>query len=89
MKGLVLGGADENEPAGRDQLPNCVTAGIINTLPVLVAALQSTEALKLLSGGGKPITDFRVIDPWAGTFQSFKVARNPDCLACGKKGARR
>lgn len=71
------------EPADRAALPNCITAGIINTVPALVATLQATEALKILSGGGEPVTEFRVIDPWAGTSQSLAVRRNPDCPCCG------
>ncbi|HUT53165.1 MAG TPA: ThiF family adenylyltransferase [bacterium] len=58
-------------------------AGVINTAPALIAALQSTEALKILTRSAEIITDFRLIDLWTGEWQRIPVKRDPKCKCCG------
>ncbi len=59
-------------------------AGVINTAPALIAALQSTEAMKILTGSTEVITDFRLIDLWSGELQRIPVKRDPGCRCCGE-----
>ena len=72
------------EPGAPGQLPTCASAGIINTTPVVIAALQATEAIKLLSGSREPVAGFRIVDLWEGSWQNVPVRKNPDCPACGR-----
>lgn len=62
----------------------CDTTGILNSAASLVASIQATEAIKLLSGNREALNDRLVsCDVWKNRFQSIRVARNPSCRACG------
>ena len=62
----------------------CDTAGILNSAAGLVASIQATEAIKLLSGDFAALSDRLVsCDVWKNRFQSIRVARNLSCRACG------
>jgi molybdopterin/thiamine biosynthesis adenylyltransferase len=59
----------------------CETAGILGTVPALIAALQATEAIKLLVGA--PVSrDLLTVDIWTGDFQRLQVGPRDDCPAC-------
>jgi len=68
--------------------PTCDTIGIIGPIVHLVAALQSAEALKILTGrlqqlSGKLIS----MDVWENQILSLELEgfqRDPDCPACGR-----
>ncbi len=65
--------------------PTCDTAGVIMPIISVVAAVQVTEALKLLTG--RPETLHRSLmqfDVWRNQWRSIGVGeRAPDCLTCG------
>lgn len=63
---------------------NTATEGIVNTAPAVVAALQATEAFKILLGGKDVVRDFRVFDFWSGESQRMSVKKNPECPCCGR-----
>ena len=62
-------------------LPTCDTAGVLNTIPSAVAAIQCTEAMKLLLGKE---TDPALIiyDIWAQRFRKVDLKRNNSCECC-------
>jgi adenylyltransferase/sulfurtransferase len=64
----------------------CDTIGVLGPIVNLIASLEVTEALKLLSGHPEALTG-RLIscDVWSGRMQSVRVARNPECRACAKQ----
>lgn len=64
------------------ELPTCDTAGIVNTLPAAVSALQVTEAFKILMGK-RPSPDLQVVDVWAPDIQKVRVKKDPTCPCCG------
>ena len=66
------------------QLPTCDTVGIINTLPSAVAALESTEAFKIMLGKEHSM-GLLVIDLWQADLQKIKVKKDPKCEACGRR----
>ncbi len=70
------------DPPPPASLPTCDTAGVLNTLPALVASLQASEVLKLLVGSDAVSRDLVVVDPWHGSFQRVTVKRSDDCPAC-------
>lgn len=70
------------EPPPPASLPTCDTAGVLNTLPALVASLQAGEVQKLLIGSDALSRDLVVVDPWHGSFQRIGVKRSADCPAC-------
>lgn len=68
-------------PAG--SLPTCDTAGILNTLPWLIASIQVTEGLKLLIGDAHVREGLLYVDLWSSTFQHITLKRDESCPACG------
>lgn len=61
----------------------CDTIGVLGPVVNLIASLQSTEAIKLLSGNREALHR-RLIscNVWTGHFQSVQVPRNPTCRVC-------
>lgn len=78
----LLEANDGTRHAGFEE--TCDTAGILNSAANLVASMQATEAIKLLSGNREALSERLVsCDVWKNRFQSIRVARNPGCRACG------
>ena len=64
--------------------PDCDVAGVVGVVPGLVGMLQATEALKLILGVGEPLVGrLLMVDALASGFEELRVARDPDCPACG------
>ncbi|MBM4119638.1 MAG: molybdopterin-synthase adenylyltransferase MoeB [Nitrospira sp.] len=68
-------------PAGL--VASCQEAGVIGALAGIIGTIQATEALKLVLGIGRPLTD-RLMDYDAkkATFREIKTKRNPHCPVC-------
>lgn len=68
--------------------PTCDTAGVIGPIVHLVAAMESTEALKLLTGQMDQLNRSMVsMDLWDNRYASLDISvrgRNPECPACGR-----
>jgi adenylyltransferase/sulfurtransferase len=71
-------------PAGL--VASCQEAGVIGALAGVIGTLQATEALKLVLGIGRPLTD-RLLDYDAkkATFREIRTKRNPHCSVCGEQ----
>ena len=69
-------------PAGL--VPSCQEAGIIGVVAGIIGTIQATEAIKLILGIGKPLTD-RLLDFDAKDtkFREIQTKRNPRCPLCG------
>ena len=65
-------------------LPTCETAGVLNTVPAVIAAIQSTEAIKILL---KKDIERRLIiyDAWEQTFNLVHINKYGRCECCIKK----
>ncbi|HEV2284575.1 MAG TPA: TOMM precursor leader peptide-binding protein, partial [Steroidobacteraceae bacterium] len=72
-------------PAAADgMVANCAEAGVLGVLPGVLGTLQATEAIKLITGVGTPLTGkLLTYDALELRFQEFRVARRPDCAVCG------
>jgi sulfur-carrier protein adenylyltransferase/sulfurtransferase len=44
------------EPPMPDTVPNCATIGVLGVLPGIIGTMQATEAIKVISGKGEPLT---------------------------------
>jgi adenylyltransferase/sulfurtransferase len=72
-------GATESEPT-------CDTAGVLGAAAGAIACMAATAAIKLLIGKFGTRDDRLVsYDVWGGHFQAVRVARRPDCRACGRR----
>lgn len=80
----LLESADGSRHSGFEE--TCDTTGILNSAACLIASLQATEAVKLLSGNFDALNEHLVsYDVWKNRFQSIRIARNPLCRACGAR----
>lgn len=60
------------------------TVPVLGPTPGLIAMIQVTEAIKLLTGYGKPaLGKLIVYDGYNMTFHEIAIARNPECPVCG------
>jgi adenylyltransferase/sulfurtransferase len=71
------------KPPEPGTVPTMETEGVLATAPVTVAALEVTEAIKLLCGA-EPREGLLMLDVWAGSFQNVPVLRDENCPACGR-----
>jgi adenylyltransferase/sulfurtransferase len=63
---------------------NCAEAGVLGVLPGVLGTLQATEAIKLITGVGEPLTRrLLTYDALEMRFEEFRVARRTDCAVCG------
>jgi adenylyltransferase/sulfurtransferase len=63
--------------------PTCETAGILGTTVNIIASLQATEALKILTGQLDAIVrELIMVDIWDGTFKKLKIAALRDSVDC-------
>lgn len=62
----------------------CATMGVFAPLVGIIGSLQAAEALKLLSGAGRPLTGrLLMLDGRAMEFTEVRVARQTSCTVCG------
>ena len=65
-------------------MDTCDTVGVLNTIPIIIGSIQSTEAIKILVGKeySKKIITF---DVWSLVYNNFEIEKRKDCNCCGKK----
>jgi len=63
-------------------IPTCDRAGVISPAPSIIGSLQTTEAMKILTGAKEISRDIVFVDVWQGVFDRFKPDYRPDCPAC-------
>jgi len=73
------------EPPNVSDLPTCATHGVLNTAVLWVAALQVTEAFKLLMGIDSSEHFLRALDIWKGSVDSMRVSKDENCPCCSKR----
>jgi adenylyltransferase/sulfurtransferase len=72
---------------GPGLLQTCDIAGVLNTIPSLVATLECTHAYEILTGQfeAREDTSYLIhVDIWRQTFDRIAVGRRTDCPCCGK-----
>lgn len=62
----------------------CATMGVFAPLVGIIGSLQAAEALKLLSGAGRPLTGrLLMLEARAMEFTEMRIGRQPNCCICG------
>ena len=65
-------------------LPTCDTVGVLNTVPSIIASIQTSEAMKILLSK-KFSRELLIYNVWTHDFQLIKIKRNTDCTCCAGK----
>ncbi len=66
------------EPPAPGTVPDCAEGGVLGVLPGLLGTWQAAEALKLLSGTGRPLSGrLLLVDLRDGTTHTLRFARDP------------
>lgn len=62
----------------------CATMGVFAPLVGIIGAMQAAEALKLLTGVGRPLAGrLLMLDGRAMEWTELQIPRNPQCTVCG------
>jgi adenylyltransferase/sulfurtransferase len=74
------------EPPPPGAVPSCAEGGVLGVLPGLVALIQATETLKLLTRIGESLSGRLLqIDALGMEFREFRIQKDPKCPACGEQ----
>lgn len=67
--------------------PTCDTAGVIAPIISTISAIQTTEAIKILTGNLDTLhNSLMQVDIWENAWRKIKPGEpDPDCAACGKR----
>ena len=66
--------------------PTCETAGVLNTVTSLIASLQVSDALRILTGAGIDCPRITTVDVWSGHIRQVKLPPpDPACPSCGTR----
>jgi molybdopterin/thiamine biosynthesis adenylyltransferase len=64
-------------------VPTCDTVGVLGPAASVIGALELTQGLKLLLGGGQEFwSHLTQVDPWIGDWFQVEIQRDPECPAC-------
>jgi adenylyltransferase/sulfurtransferase len=72
------------EPPPPGSVPSCAEGGVLGVLPGLVAMIQTTETVKIVTGIGEPLYG-RILqyDALRMDFREFRLKKDPACPVCG------
>jgi sulfur-carrier protein adenylyltransferase/sulfurtransferase len=66
-----------------EHAPSCAQAGVLGVVPGVIGTLQATEAIKLITGIGTPLSGrLLMFDAKTTRFREVRVPRDPHCPAC-------
>ena len=64
----------------------CARVGVVGALAGLVGAACALEAIKLVTGAGRPLTGRLTLhDGLSGQTRTVRIAADPDCPVCGDR----
>jgi thiazole biosynthesis adenylyltransferase ThiF len=73
------------EPPPPGEVPSCAEGGVMGAMVGTIGAIQATEAIKLITGAGKPaVGKFVIYNSLDVNFRVLKLHKDPECPVCGK-----
>lgn len=73
-------------PETTEEGPRCSEAGVLSPLVGVVGTLQAVEAIKLLTGTGRPaVGRLMLYDALAGEFRDIRVPKDAACPVCARR----
>jgi len=74
------------EPPPPGSVPSCAEGGVLGVLPGIIALIQATETVKLLTGLGTPLIGRLLLyDALRMDFNEFTLKKDPACPICGER----
>ncbi|QNN24395.1 molybdopterin-synthase adenylyltransferase MoeB [Planctomycetales bacterium ZRK34] len=74
------------EPPEPGLVPSCAEGGVLGILPGIIGLVQATEAIKIILGEGKSLSQrLMMFDALSMKFREMKIRRDPACPICGDK----
>ena len=71
------------EPPPPGMVPSCAEGGVLGVLCATIGSIQTTEAIKVLTGVGEPLVgSLMVYDALEMTFRKIKVRKDPNGPLC-------
>jgi adenylyltransferase/sulfurtransferase len=72
-------------PPPPGMVPSCAEGGVLGVLCASIGSIQTTEAVKLLTGIGEPLVgSLMVYDALDMEYRKIRVRKDPECPLCGK-----
>ena len=72
------------EPPPPGEVPSCAEGGVMGAMVGTIGAIQATEAIKIITGAGKPaIGKFVIYNSLDMQFRNLKLHKDPTCPICG------
>ena len=72
------------EPPPPGMVPSCAEGGVLGVLCATIGSIQTTEAIKVITGVGEPmIGSLMIYDALELSFRKIKVRKDPNCPLCG------
>jgi len=66
-------------------VPSCAEGGVLGVLPAIIALIQATEAIKMLTKMGESLSGKLLLyDALQMEFEYLQIEKDPDCPLCGK-----
>ena len=62
--------------------PTCATEGVLCSTTSMIAALQSAEVLKILTGSDTVNKSLVSFDLWDNSLEQFEIEKDPECPVC-------
>jgi molybdopterin/thiamine biosynthesis adenylyltransferase/rhodanese-related sulfurtransferase len=74
------------EPPPPGMVPSCAEGGVLGVLCASIGSIQTTEAIKLITGMGEPlIGQLMIYDALEMSYRKIKVRKDPKCPLCSEK----
>ena len=74
------------EPPPPGMVPSCAEGGVLGVLCASIGSIQTTEAIKLITGIGEPLVgQLMIYDALEMSYRKIKVRKDPKCPLCSEK----
>ena len=73
------------EPPPPGMVPSCAEGGVLGVLCASIGSIQVNEAIKLITGIGRPLVgSLMVYDALETDYRKITVRKDPNCAVCGE-----
>jgi len=74
------------EPPPPGMVPSCAEGGVLGVLPAIIASIQATEAVKIITGAGKTLSGRLLLyDALLMEFEELTLHKNAQCRLCSSQ----